>query len=194
MSPSMNVNPLNVRRTSTVLKPDQSRVLLRPFNPGGSERVGSIIARIMSLPEDRVGPLLNEISAEFSQRHKHVRRIFLERFEQVRETRISPNSGDFSSAPISWPNTRLNPLPYSIPPSFRILNSRIFRAAPCGLSSACAPRGKVTFPPSRFEPVSSIRINGSKSSLPPAFSLSPARSQTPCMRRRCSNANSRNWD
>ena len=68
-----------------VLKPDQTRVLLRPFSPGDSQRVGRIIARIMSLPEKRVGPLLDEISADFSQRHQHLHRRFMERFEQVRE-------------------------------------------------------------------------------------------------------------
>jgi len=81
----MNANPIHVSRDSTILRPDQSRVLLRPFSPGDSQRVGSIIARIMSLPEERVGVLLNEISAEFSQRHQQIRHLFLERFEQVRE-------------------------------------------------------------------------------------------------------------
>ena len=81
----MNTNSIHVRRTSTVLKPDQSRVLLRPFSPGDSQRVGGIIARIMSLREELVGPLLDEISAEFSQRHPRIRERFLERFEQVRE-------------------------------------------------------------------------------------------------------------
>jgi len=46
--------------------------------------MGRIIARIMSLPEDRVGLLLDEVSAEFSQRHQQIRELFLERFEQVR--------------------------------------------------------------------------------------------------------------
>ena len=81
----MNANPIHVSRDSTILRPDQSRVLLRPIGPGDSQRVGSIVARIISLPEDRVGVLLDEISAEFSQRHQHIRRRFLERFEQVRE-------------------------------------------------------------------------------------------------------------
>ena len=81
----MKANTINVRRSKTVLKPDQSRVLLRPFTPGDSQRVGGIIARIMSLPEERVGPLLDEICAEFSQRHRRVRGRFLERFDQVRE-------------------------------------------------------------------------------------------------------------
>ena len=40
----------------------------------------------MALPEDRVGPLLDEVSAEFSQRHQQIRKLFLERFEQVRES------------------------------------------------------------------------------------------------------------
>ena len=39
----------------------------------------------MALPEDQVGPLLDEVSAEFSERHQHIRKLFLERFEQVRE-------------------------------------------------------------------------------------------------------------
>lgn len=85
----MNTNSIHLRRTSTVLKPDQSRVLLRPFSPGDSQRVGGIIARILSLREELVGPLLDEISAEFSQRHPRIHERFLERFEQVREMLLS---------------------------------------------------------------------------------------------------------
>ena len=76
---------IHLKRTATILKPDQSRVLLRPFNPGDSERVGGIITRIMSLPEDQVGALLEGVSAEFSQRHQEIRKVFLERFEHGRE-------------------------------------------------------------------------------------------------------------
>jgi predicted GH43/DUF377 family glycosyl hydrolase len=76
---------INVKRTATIIMPDQSRVLLRPFNPGDAERAGRIFARIMALPEDRVGPLVDEVSAEFSRRHQNIRTIFLNRFEQLRE-------------------------------------------------------------------------------------------------------------
>jgi predicted GH43/DUF377 family glycosyl hydrolase len=76
---------IHLKRQGTILKPDQSRVLLRPFSPGDRQRVGRIIARIISLPEDQVGSLLDEVSAEFSQRHQQIREIFLERFEQIRE-------------------------------------------------------------------------------------------------------------
>jgi predicted GH43/DUF377 family glycosyl hydrolase len=77
---------MQLKRLATILKPDQSRVLLRPFSPGGAERVAGIIARIMALPEDQVGRLLKEVLAEFSQRHQHLRDIFSQRFEQVRES------------------------------------------------------------------------------------------------------------
>jgi hypothetical protein len=75
-----------IKRTTLILRPDPSRVLLRPFNPGDSERAGRVIARILAIPEDEVAPLLQGISAEFSQRHLDIHNIFLERFEQVRET------------------------------------------------------------------------------------------------------------
>jgi predicted GH43/DUF377 family glycosyl hydrolase len=76
---------IHVKRTTTILKPDQTRVLLRPFTPGEPQRMGRIIARIMSLPEDEVRLLLDEVSAEFSRRHQQIRELFLERFEQIRE-------------------------------------------------------------------------------------------------------------
>ena len=73
---------MHLKRTPTILRPDQTRVLLRPFNPGSPERIARIIARIMALAEERAGQLLDQVSAEFSQRHEQIRRRFLERFEQ----------------------------------------------------------------------------------------------------------------
>ena len=75
---------IHLKRTAIVLKPDQTRVLLRPFDVGDSQRVEAIIARVMALPEEKIGPLLAEISAEFSKRHKDIHKSFLQRFEQVR--------------------------------------------------------------------------------------------------------------
>jgi predicted GH43/DUF377 family glycosyl hydrolase len=74
---------IHVTRTRTILRPDQSRVLLRPFNPGDDERAAGIIKRILKLPESEVNRLLEEISADFSQRHKNLHRSFLQRFDQV---------------------------------------------------------------------------------------------------------------
>jgi predicted GH43/DUF377 family glycosyl hydrolase len=79
----MPADSIHLHRTNTVLEPDLSRVLLRPFMPGDSRRVARIIERIDSLQEDQVAPLLDQICAEFCGRHENIRRIFLERFEQV---------------------------------------------------------------------------------------------------------------
>jgi predicted GH43/DUF377 family glycosyl hydrolase len=76
---------INLKRTATILKPEQGRVLLRRFTPGDSQRVGGIISRILSLPEDQVGAILNGICAEFCERHQDIQKTFLERFEQVCE-------------------------------------------------------------------------------------------------------------
>ncbi|MGD0668366.1 MAG: glycoside hydrolase family 130 protein [Bryobacteraceae bacterium] len=77
---------MHLKRTATFVKPDQSRVLLRPFSPGGPERVAGIVARIMALPEERVCQLLAEVTTQFSRRHHQIHDRFLQRFEQVRES------------------------------------------------------------------------------------------------------------
>jgi predicted GH43/DUF377 family glycosyl hydrolase len=77
---------MHLKRTATILRPDQSRVLLRPFSPGGPERVARIVARITAFSEDRASRLVDKVTAEFSQRHRQIRNLFLERFEQVRES------------------------------------------------------------------------------------------------------------
>lgn len=79
----MNADSPRVRRTPTILKPDQSRVLLRPLQPGNTQRMGSIVGRIMALPDDEVSALLDEVVAEFSPRHQQIRELFRARFEQI---------------------------------------------------------------------------------------------------------------
>ncbi len=74
---------VNVKRSRIVLQPDQSRVLLRPFNPGDSGRIDRIIERILSIPDSQVESLLDELTREFSVRHRQLHRSFQQRFEQV---------------------------------------------------------------------------------------------------------------
>jgi predicted GH43/DUF377 family glycosyl hydrolase len=85
---------IHLKRTTTIIKPDQSRVLLRPFTPGDSQRVGGIVDRIMLLPDEQVAALVDGISAEFSQRHQDIRQVFLKRFEEVHEMLFA--DGDIS--------------------------------------------------------------------------------------------------
>ena len=71
----MSQNAINLRRTSMVLKPDQSRVLLRPFNPGDSQRAGRIIARLRTPllqpnEKERKGYVPNVVYTCGALRHK----------------------------------------------------------------------------------------------------------------------------
>lgn len=92
----MNLNTIRIQREAAMLEPDQSRVLLRPFNPGNVHRVRGIVDRITSLSEDQVTVVLNDVTAEFSQRHYQIRDIFLQRFEQINE--LLQASNDFSKS------------------------------------------------------------------------------------------------
>lgn len=74
---------IHLNRTTTFLKPDQTRVLLRPFSPGDTERLARIMERILAIPEDQIAPLLDEVSGEFSKRHQQIHDLFLDRFHQV---------------------------------------------------------------------------------------------------------------
>jgi predicted GH43/DUF377 family glycosyl hydrolase len=83
-----------LKRSKTILRPDPSRVLLRQFEPGDAGRMSRIIERIMAVPETDVGALLAQVSADFAQRHLHMWRRFMERFEELRE--LLPEGAEIS--------------------------------------------------------------------------------------------------
>ncbi len=83
-----------VHRQQLILSPDPRRVLLRPFIPTlvvkpearlePSPRIHSLFARIMMLTDAEVRQKLDEVLAEFDDRHDGIRGIFLDRFEQIK--------------------------------------------------------------------------------------------------------------
>ncbi len=83
MDHSTHTIAINVRRTDVVLRPDASRVLLRPFSPGDLPRSQRIVNGIMAIPESDVGPLLAMVKAQFSPRHARIDETLSKRFEQV---------------------------------------------------------------------------------------------------------------
>jgi predicted GH43/DUF377 family glycosyl hydrolase len=78
------MKPIPVVRTSTVLQPDHTRVLVRPFRPTSHERAVKICAQVMALSELEVHSLLDEIQAEFGERHLKIRKLLRRRFDDVR--------------------------------------------------------------------------------------------------------------
>jgi predicted GH43/DUF377 family glycosyl hydrolase len=79
------VDAMEVKRTGIVLKPNNSRVVIRPFEPTSEHRFEKIIARVASLPEPEVDRLLEGVMREFHGRHHRTREFLLRRFEQVRK-------------------------------------------------------------------------------------------------------------
>src|SRR5436305_287269 len=75
---------MDVKRTGIVLKPTNSRVIIRPFEVTSETRIEKIIARVASLPEREVECLLEEVMREFRERHQRTREFFMHRFDQVR--------------------------------------------------------------------------------------------------------------
>jgi predicted GH43/DUF377 family glycosyl hydrolase len=76
---------VDVQRTGIHLKPNNARVLFRPFDPTSQERFLKIIARVMALSEAEAELLLTDVLREFGDRHHEIQRFFLNRFEQVRQ-------------------------------------------------------------------------------------------------------------
>jgi predicted GH43/DUF377 family glycosyl hydrolase len=74
-----------VRRTGTPLMPDRSRVLVRPFKLTSEQRAINLCARVMGLSEPEVNALLQEVMAEFSERHQQIRDLLQSRYEQVKQ-------------------------------------------------------------------------------------------------------------
>lgn len=75
---------MKVRRTGIVLKPNNNRVVIRPFEPTSPQRFERVIARVQSLSESQVEEMVAEVLREFHDRHHKIRQFFLHRFEQVK--------------------------------------------------------------------------------------------------------------
>ncbi len=75
---------INVKRSNVTLCPDRSRVLVRPFHLTTGQRAIKICAQVMALPESEVHTVLEQVQAEFGERHLKIREFLRRRFEQVR--------------------------------------------------------------------------------------------------------------
>ncbi len=75
---------VNVQRVGPLLEPDRRRVLIRPFQPESEDTARQIAARVMAIPEEQVGPLLEQVMREFAPRHDHLEEFLHRRYLQIR--------------------------------------------------------------------------------------------------------------
>ena len=80
---------LNVKRAGVTLNPDRSRVLIRPFRLTSERRATNLCARVMTLSEREVCTLLDQVLAEFSERHQLTRDLLTMRFERVKHSLLT---------------------------------------------------------------------------------------------------------
>lgn len=74
---------VHVKRIGPTLRPDHTRVLMRPFRPTTDEIARRIVEQVMGLGEADVTRLLGEVLGEFETRHVAVEKFFQIRFRQV---------------------------------------------------------------------------------------------------------------
>jgi len=75
---------LRIRRSSIVISPDPSRVLLRPFIPANESRIRRIIERVLSLSETEIAARHASVMDDFSSRHVDITRVLNRHFQLVR--------------------------------------------------------------------------------------------------------------
>ena len=76
---------MDLKRTDVLIKPNNARVLVRPFEFADSQRALRIVARVMSLTEEEVDRLVADLFTEFHGRHQKARQFILHRFEYARQ-------------------------------------------------------------------------------------------------------------
>ncbi len=76
---------LDVRRKEVRFQSEPSRVIAKPYFPGGKARIKQIIKRILDLSEEQASQLLKDLVADFSLRHKNIEHIFKQNFAAVKQ-------------------------------------------------------------------------------------------------------------
>ena len=75
---------MKLHPTGVLLRPDNKRVVVRPFIPINPTRVEHIIARALALSEQETEQQLSLVRADFSERHIDLGKSWLRHFDKVR--------------------------------------------------------------------------------------------------------------
>jgi predicted GH43/DUF377 family glycosyl hydrolase len=76
---------MDLKRTDILIKPNNARVLVRPFEFPDSQRAFRIVARVMALPEAEVDRLVADLFTDFHGRHQKARQFILHRYDFARQ-------------------------------------------------------------------------------------------------------------
>jgi predicted GH43/DUF377 family glycosyl hydrolase len=77
------MNRIRLRRHEVTLLPESARVILRPFIPAETQRITTIIGRVLALTEEEAVRELDAVRGEFEARHFDIESLLLHHFEKV---------------------------------------------------------------------------------------------------------------
>ncbi|MFA7288833.1 MAG: glycoside hydrolase family 130 protein [Melioribacteraceae bacterium] len=86
---------MGIRKTGIVLKPDMTKSILKPLEPGNKERINKIISRVISLSEEQVINEYEFVKKLYISRHKNTEQKFSNRFNGLVE--YVPQKNEFSA-------------------------------------------------------------------------------------------------
>ncbi len=78
------MSSIRIRRHDVSFLPESARVIIRPFIPGSSRNVASILARALALSEEDAAAQLSSLHADFASRHFDIESLLLAHYEKVR--------------------------------------------------------------------------------------------------------------
>jgi predicted GH43/DUF377 family glycosyl hydrolase len=81
--PAEHSQTFKLERLQVRFEADESRVITRPFFPGGETRIGAIIDRVIGLSDLKVEEILTRVFRDFQSRHKNIRAVFEEHCERA---------------------------------------------------------------------------------------------------------------
>jgi len=79
----MRVVEINVDRGSDVFRPNHKRVISMYLDLVHSDRIRSVIGRVMSLPEEEIDDVLGRVMEHFVSRHSCITTVLREHFDSV---------------------------------------------------------------------------------------------------------------
>ncbi len=75
---------VTLQPTGVILRPNSSRVLIRPFIPSDPTRIVNVLGRALSLTEEETEEQLAAVTADFADRHQHLPASWRRHFERVK--------------------------------------------------------------------------------------------------------------
>ena len=79
------MSKIRLRRHELSLLPESNRVIIRPFIPGDTQRITTIIGRALALTEEEVEVELAEVKSEFDGRHFEIDALLMQHFTKVNQ-------------------------------------------------------------------------------------------------------------